>query len=134
MATTERSPKYNQAYVNNGPITTLRTNIQAGNTVTYSDISTLAGMMYNWLGHYHTYDDAYQLATYGNNGDRNNYYEDKSSGSVNNGTSTSNWPSAQTGKFPSGIGATITAEYHNAMKADTAALASHSHQIDDRTG
>lgn len=133
MATTERTPKYNNAYVDNGSIAVMRENIQTGNVINYADISLLAGLIYNWLGHYHTYDDAYQLATYGNSGDRTNYYEDKASGSVNNGTSTTSWPSAQTGKYPSGIGATITAEYHNAMRADIAALASHSHEINDRT-
>ena len=120
--TTERSPKANNSFGDNSPISGLRNNIQAGNTINSSDINSLIGLINGWLGHYHTYDDAYQLATYGNNGDRNNYYEDKSAASI--GGSVTSITS----------GETISADKHNSMRDNVAALASHTHSINDRTG
>lgn len=120
MATTERSPKAN-SYPSNDIIGTLRANIASNNTITSSDINNLISLINNWLGHYHTYDDAYQLATYGNNGDRNNYYVDKSSSTIG----------GSIGGISSGD--SISASKHNEMRNNVAALASHTHSIDDRT-
>lgn len=106
-------------------ISALRGSIATGNTCTASNINTLIGMINNMLGHYHTYDDAYQLATYGNTGDRNNYYEDKNTDRGNS--------------FPSNIGTidsstTITAAKHNEMAGACRTIRDHSHNINDRTG
>lgn len=120
MATTTRSPKAN-VYPSNSIISTLRANIASNNTITSSDINNLIGLINNWLGHYHTYDDAYQLATYGNNGDRNNYYVDKNSAAI--GGSVGGVTSGQS----------IAASKHNEMRNSIATLASHTHSIDDRT-
>jgi hypothetical protein len=122
MATTERSPKAN-SYPSNAIISTLRSNIASNNTVTASDINNLISLINNWLGHYHTYDDAYQLATYGNTGDRNNYYVDKNSSVLGGSVAASNV----------NAGENIAASTHNAMRNSVATLASHTHSIDDRT-
>lgn len=122
MATTERSPKAN-SYPSNAIISTLRANIASSNTIRASDVNSLIGLINNWLGHYHTYDDAYQLATYGNTGDRNNYYVDKNSSVIGGSVATSNV----------NAGDTVAASTHNAMRNSVATLASHTHSIDDRT-
>ena len=121
MAQTERSPKANN-YPSNAPITGLRSQIAPGQTVDAADINGLIDLINGWIGHTHTYDDAYQLATYGNNGDRTNYYEDKTT--ANTGLSTINQVST---------GTTITAAKHNEMKDRCNSMRGHNHSIDDRT-
>jgi len=121
MATTERNPKSN-SYPSNSSISTLRTNIAAGNVIYASDINSLKDLINGWLGHTHTYDDAYQLATFGNNGDRTDYYEDKTTATI--GQSNVGAVSNTT---------TITASYHNTLKDRTNSVRSHLHSIDDRT-
>lgn len=120
MATTERSPKAN-SFPSNSPITGLRSEIAAGSTVDATDINGLISLINSWLGHTHTYDDAYQLATYGNNGDRTNYYEDKATASIGGSVGSIS------------VGTTITAAKHNEMKDKINALRSHAHTINDRT-
>lgn len=122
MAQTERSPKSN-TYPSNDIISTLRSNIASSNNIRATDINSLITLINNWLGHYHTYDDAYQLATYGNTGDRNNYYETKNSSVLGGSVATSNVSA----------GETVAAATHNAMRNSVATLASHTHSIDDRT-
>lgn len=121
MAQDSRSPKAN-IFADNSPIAGLRNNIQSGNNINASDITSLINLINSWLGHYHTYDDAYQLATFGNNGDRGNYYEDKNTASIG-------------GSIP-GIsqGDTIFADKHNDMRNKINTLGNHNHTIDDRTG
>lgn len=121
MATTERSPKAN-TFADNSPITGLRNNIVAGNNINATDITSLINLTNSWLGHFHTYDDAWQLATYGNNGDRGNYYEDKNTAAI--------------GGSVSGISAgdVIAAAKHNEMRDAIASLGIHAHSINDRTG
>jgi hypothetical protein len=121
MATTERNPKAN-TFPSNDAITTLRGSIAAGNDINASDITSLINLTNSWLGHFHTYDDAYQLATYGNNGDRNNYYEDKNAAAIGGSISEVT------------AGDVIFAAKHNEIRTSIAALGSHSHTIDDRTG
>lgn len=120
MAQTERSPKSN-SYPSNNPITGLRSQISSGATVDAADINGLIDLINGWIGHTHTYDDAYQLATYGNTGDRNNYYEDKATAST--GLATIGQVSA---------GNTITAGKHNEMKDRCNSLRGHNHSINDR--
>lgn len=133
MAQVTRSPK-SWSYADVGNLNyyigVLRNNIKANAVITYSDLQTLINLINNAIGHYHTYDDAYQLATYGNNGDRNNYYRDTS-------TYTAYSVSGQGGM--SGIGGvststTITAAKHNEMAYNMRVYGYHTHQIDDRTG
>lgn len=121
MAQTERSPKAN-SFTDNGPITILRTNIQAGNVINFADIEQLINLTNGWLGHFHTYDDAYQLATYGNNGDRSNYYEDKNTVTI--GTAMANIAAEDT----------ITATKISELRGNINLLGNHNHDIDDRTG
>jgi hypothetical protein len=75
-------------------------------------------------GHVHTYDDAYQLATFGNTGDRNNYYEDKNTNSIDQVVSAPTNTASNT---------TITASRHNELRTAINILAYHYHGIDDRT-
>lgn len=121
MAQTERSPKSN-SYPDNTPISGLRSQIAAGQTIDAADINSLISLINGWLGHTHTYDDAYQLATYGNNGDRTNYYEDKT---------TSQFTSSRIGQVS--VGSNITASKHNEMKDWCNSLRGHAHNINDRT-
>jgi hypothetical protein len=106
-------------------IATLRTNIVSGAIPTASDHNTLISMINNMLGHYHNYNDQYQIATYGNNGDRGTYSESKNS----------NPPAYRPGNTGTVDTSTvITAARHNLMKDGCNFLRSHFHQIDDRTG
>jgi len=118
MATTERNPKAN-TFPSNDPITTLRGSIAAGNDINASDITSLIGLINNWLGHFHTYDDFWQIPTYGNNGDRTTYVEDKNAVAI--------------GGSVTGVtaGDIISAAKHNEMRTSVAALGSHFHSIDD---
>jgi hypothetical protein len=75
-------------------------------------------------GHVHTYDDAWQLATFGNNGDRNNYFEDKNTNSID---ATTNAPTNTASDT------TITASRHNELRDALNQLRVHFHGVDDRT-
>jgi hypothetical protein len=127
MATVERTAK-SISWTNLGNLGTdianLRAVIASGQTINASNINSLSTLM-NWaMGHYHTYDDAYQLATYGNTGDRNNYYRDTSTGSPANRPGDLGGVSA---------GSDITASHHNEMRNRAEFLRFHYHQVDDRT-
>ena len=82
MAQTEKNFE-SLTFTNSGSlateIATLRTNIQAGNNIVATDLNRIGTLINNLNGHYHTVQDAYQLATFGNNGDRGNYFETKMS-------------------------------------------------------
>jgi SOS-response transcriptional repressor LexA len=118
---TERSPKSN-SYPSNNPISGLRTQIAAGQPIDAVDINGLIDLINEWIGHTHTYNDAYQLATYGNNGDRTDYYEDKETG--NTALSTIGQVSA---------GSMISSDKHNEMRNRCNSLRGHDHTINDRT-
>ncbi len=76
------------------------------------------------IGHYHTYTDRYQEATFGNNGDRNLYEESKSTAA----------PSGVTGSIGSiGAGDVVLASKHNELSTNSRVLQGHLHSIDDRT-
>ena len=121
MSQTERSPKTNN-YPNNNVISGLYANFAPGRTVYASEINALINHINAWIGHTHVYSDAYQLATFGNNGDRTDYYEDKTT--QNAGLSTIGGVSA---------GGSITAAKHNEMKDRCNGLRRHDHTINDRT-
>ena len=105
-------------------LTSLRTAIQSGNTIFANDLNRVGTLINNMNGHYHTYDDAYQLATYGNTGDRNNYYIDKTTGGPDATTTAPTDTAANTA---------ITASRHNELRNAINELRYHNHSIDDRT-
>lgn len=112
-------------------IARMRANINAGSEITAADVNTVIDLTNNMLGHYHTYDDAYQLATYGagygnwpSAGDRTNYYEDKST--------------VRGAGFPVNIAKvavadTITLAKHNELAGASRSIRAHDHDINDRT-
>ena len=127
MAQTERNAKALN-WTNSGSqaaeIASLRDAVSAGNTIFANDLNRIATLINNMNGHVHTYDDAYQLATFGNTGDRNNYYEDKNTNSIDQVVSAPTNTASNT---------TITASRHNELRTAINILAYHYHGIDDRT-
>jgi hypothetical protein len=114
---------------NTTTIANLRTAIASGNTVTAAAINDLIGMINAWDNHTHTYTDYYQQATFGNNGDRTNYQESKTTDKHDEeggGLLSFNI-------FTVNAGDTITATKHNEMKNVANKLRSHYHVINDRT-
>jgi hypothetical protein len=127
MAQTERTAKA-LSWTNSGSqaaeIASLRSAVSAGNTIFANDLNRIATLINNMNGHVHTYDDAYQLATFGNNGDRNNYYVDKNTNNIDESTSAPTNTATDT---------TITASRHNELRSAINVLRAHFHGIDDRT-
>jgi hypothetical protein len=127
MAQTERTAKALN-WTNSGSqaaeIASLRGAVSAGNTIFANDLNRIATLINNMNGHVHTYDDAYQLATFGNTGDRNNYYVDKNTNNIDASTSAPTNTASDT---------TITAARHNELRAAINQLRVHFHGIDDRT-
>jgi hypothetical protein len=134
MATTERTAKaltYTGSGSQAAEIASLRTAISSGNTIFANDLNRIGTLINNMNGHYHTYDDAYQLATYGNTGDRNNYYEDKNTGTfIWSGDVGLTITNVETN---TAANTAITVTRHNELKQAINLLRSHLHQIDDRT-
>lgn len=95
----------------------------AGATIRASHFNYIVDSVNQMNGHNHTWTDYYQQATFGNNGDRNNYSQ----------TSTSNGPDGVSGLTARTAGAVIYASDHNAGRTSVAALASHTHTENDRT-
>ena len=105
-------------------LASLRNAIAVGNTIFANDLNRIATLINNMNGHVHTYDDAYQLATFGNNGDRTNYFVDKSTNSIDSSTIAPTNTASDT---------TITASRHNEIRAAINELRVHSHGVDDKT-
>jgi hypothetical protein len=127
MAQTERTAKainWTNSGSQAGEIASLRNAVAAGNTIFANDLNRIATLINNMNGHTHTYDDAYQLATFGNNGDRGNYYRDTTTNSIDAVVSAPTDTASNT---------TITASRHNELRAALNVLAYHFHGIDDRT-
>ena len=127
MAQTEKNFE-SLTFTNSGSlateIATLRTNIQAGNNIVATDLNRIGTLINNLNGHYHTVQDAYQLATFGNNGDRGNYFETKNTSAPDAITSAPTDTASNT---------TITATRHNALATSVNELRAHYHTINDRT-
>ena len=127
MATTERNAKALN-WTNSGSqaaeIASLRDAVSAGNTIFANDLNRIATLINNMNGHVHTYDDAYQLATFGNTGDRTNYVEDKNTNGIDGVVSAPTDTASNT---------TITASRHNELRTSINTLFNHIHTIDDRT-
>jgi hypothetical protein len=124
MAQTQRNPTsmtWTNLASQAATITTLRANIAQGKDIRAVDINSLATLINNCLGHYHTYSDSYQLATYGNNGDRTNYSETKASAAT--GITAAVAVVANTD---------ITFGKHNSLRDAVNSLRTHAHSISDR--
>lgn len=102
----------------------LKSVMVAGAKINTSDINSLISLWNSFNGHVHSTSDAYQLATYGNNGDRNNYYQ----------TTVTYGPNLN-GDI-GGIGNTtvISAAKINELVNAVSNGALHSHAWPDRTG
>ena len=125
--TTERTAKSTTwADISNSAqeLASLRTAVAAGNTIFANDINRIATLINNMNGHVHTYDDAFQLATFGNTGDRNNYIENKNTNNIDAITNAPTNTASDT---------TITASRHNELRDALNQLRVHFHGIDDRT-
>jgi hypothetical protein len=105
-------------------LASLRTAIQSGNTIFANDLNRVATLINNMNGHYHTYDDAKQLATYGNTGDRTNYIVAISTGVAQDTTSA---------PTNTAVNTTITASRHNELKDAINNIRNHNHEIGDST-
>lgn len=127
MATTERTAN-SLTFTGSGSqaaeIASLRTAISSGSTIFANDLNRIGTLINNMNGHYHNYDDAYQLAAYGNTGDRNNYIEGKNTGGPDQVFAAPTDTAAST---------TITASRHNELKDSINAVRQHYHEINDRT-
>jgi hypothetical protein len=127
MPTTERTAKalvWTDSGSQAAEIASLRGSISSGELVRATDLNRIGTLINNMNGHYHTYDDAWQLATFGNTGDRNNYIADKNTNSIDATTSAPTNTASDT---------TITASRHNELRDSINMLRSHFHGIDDRT-
>jgi hypothetical protein len=128
-ATTERTAK-SIAWPTGGvdqaaELTSLRTAISSGNTIFANDLNRIGTLINNMNGHYHTYDDVRQIATFGNAGDRATYILDKNTNSIDSVTAAPTNTVADT---------SITASRHNELKDAINNLRSHSHGIFDNVG
>jgi len=133
MAVREVGPSgnfYNNQVYNRGtsPISgstgSLRSKIRTGNIIFAADINLMRDLINGWIGHYHSFDDLYQIKAFGNTGDTNTYSQVKFSNAVSGHSVTSIAVS------PSEI---IRASTHNTLKNDISVIRNHSHVIDDRT-
>jgi hypothetical protein len=128
MATTERTAKalvWTDSGSQAGEIASLRGAISSGETIRATDLNRIGTLINNMNGHYHTYDDAYQLATFGNTGDRTDYYENKNT----DGPDVTNAAPTNTA-----ANTTINASTHNELKDAINQIRLHNHSIDDKTG
>ncbi len=128
MATTERTAKainWTNSGSQAGEIASLRAAIASGQTIYANDLNRIGTLINNMNGHYHTYDDYWQIPTFGNNGDRTTYGpEDKNTNSID---------AVITAPTNTASDTTITASRHNELKDSINVLAYHFHGIDDRT-
>ena len=126
MAQTERLAK-DLVWTNSSSqateIASLRTAITAGNTIVATDLNRIGTLINNMNGHYHTYDDAYSLKTFGNTG----------TGSPLENKNTNSIDSVTTAPVDTAVDTNITATTHNELRASINNLRSHLHGINDRT-
>lgn len=128
MAQTERTAKalvWTNSGSQAGEIASLRTAISTGNTIFANDLNRIGTLINNMNGHYHTYDDVRQTASFGNTGDRSTYIVDKNTNSIDSVTSAPTNTAANT---------SITASRHNELKDAINNLRSHYHGIFDNVG
>ena len=108
-------------------ITALRTTIKSGETIRAADINELTELVNIFLGHYHSYYDLAQIATFGTQDNRGNHdratYE-----STKNTSAGSGFPGA-VASISQGV--TIFASYHNQLADRSRQLKSHLHPFTD---
>ena len=95
----------------------------AGNTIRADHFNYVINAVNQMNSHTHNWTDNYQLATFGNNGDRNNYSQ----------TSTSNGPNGVANVGGVSAGTVIQASHHNSARDSVGYLTAHSHYENDRT-
>jgi hypothetical protein len=128
MAQSERTPNsiiFTDSGSQAGEIASLRAAIASGSTIYANDLNRISTLINNLNGHYHNYTDYYQIATYGNTGDRTTYSESKNTGGPDSILASPTDTAANT---------SITAARHNQLKDSINTLKEHYHLIDDRTG
>lgn len=105
-------------------IDSLKGAIIAGSIIKSSDINSLISLWNSFNSHVHQTSDAYQLATFGNNGNRNNYYQ----------TTTFDGPNlnADIGNIDNTT--VISSAKINELVNAFSNSATHSHTWPDRTG
>jgi hypothetical protein len=101
----------------------LRNRIQSNEQIYADDLNSIATLINNMNGHYHTYLDAYSLKTFGNTGAASPL-ENKNTNSIDSVTTAPTNTAANTN---------ITATRHNELRTSINNLRVHSHGIDDRT-
>jgi hypothetical protein len=128
MATTERNSKgtfFTGSAGIAGEIASLRGSVSSDSLIYANDINRIAALINNLNGHYHSYDDAFQLPTYGNTGDRSEYWTyDKTTSGPDQVTTVGTSTAADT---------VIQATRHNELANSVNTLREHYHTIDDRT-
>ena len=126
MAQTERTAKalvWTNSSSQATEIASLRTAITAGNTIVATHLNRIGTLINNMNGHYHTYDDAYSLKTFGNTG----------TGSPLENKNTNSIDSVTTAPVNTNENTNITATRHNELRDSINNLRSHLHGINDRT-
>jgi hypothetical protein len=106
-------------------IQSLRTAISSGGIIYANDLNRIAALINGMNGHYHSFVDIYQKATYGNNGDRTTYTDDPKYSSGPDAILAA--PTNTTASTP------ITASRHNDLKDSINTIRNHYHEINDRT-
>jgi len=122
---TQSTTNFTGAADHAGEIAALRAAIASGSTIYATHLNRISVLINNLNGHYHNYNDIYQLANYGNTGDRTNYFESKDTGGPDTILTAPTDTAADT---------SITASRHNELKDSINTLRNHYHSIDDRTG
>lgn len=128
MATTERAANlltFTGSESQAAEIASLRTAISSGSTIFANDLNRVATLINNMNGHYHTYDDAYSLKTYGTAG--------VGSSSPLETKNTSVPDQVFAAPTDTAANTTITASRHNELKDSINAVRQHYHEINDRT-
>lgn len=116
-------------------IAILRARMQPGQIIVKSDILLLITLINNFGGHYHTYEDLVQEATFGNNGDRNRYAETRDTGVARYDPFDPS-PFIQVGQSTidviSASQSRVTSSHTNSVATQVRNLLRHSHVIFDK--
>jgi|688.fasta_scaffold392454_2 hypothetical protein len=111
----------------NARVSALRTTIKSGETIRAVDINELIALVNIALGHYHSYYDLAQLATFGTQDDRGNH--DRATYESTKDTSVSGTLGGTVGAISAGV--TITASKHNELANPIRRISSHTHGFTD---
>jgi hypothetical protein len=126
-ATVERTAKaidWTNSSTQADEIASLRTAIAEDKIIYASHLNRIGVLINNMNGHYHTYDDAYSLKTFGTKPTASSPLENKNTNSIN---------SVTTAPVNTQQDTTIYFTRHNELRASINNLRTHSHGIIDRT-